>query len=81
MVDTLDVVRGRRIPCPPFGDKRGKKLSSVGVVNPARMQESTDPYARDGDLRIVLDLAADKCGVGMALKFLAYLEVGENGHY
>jgi hypothetical protein len=77
MVETLDVVRGRRVPCPPFG-AAAKKRSTVGAVKPAKLAPSTDPYRHDKDLRLIMDLSAERCGVGLTLKFMAYLEVKNN---
>lgn len=61
--DQLDVIRGRTVPAPPSPSSR-----------PHRVLNSLNPYSGSQNIRLVMDLIAAKCGVGLAFKCLASVE-------
>ncbi len=69
-VDKLDVARGRCVPSPPYG-----------VAGKARVLESLNPYASNGNLKLILDLVALRSGVGLALKCLALMEADVDSNW
>ena len=58
-----DLARGRTVPTPPFD----KRISE-------RILDSLNPYVASENVKLLLDLTAQKCGVGVGLRCLAGLE-------